>query len=196
MVYDLIPRHFPVLQGHGLTLRELVEDDLPAWLERRRDPEAAALAGDPPVSSMTELREGLEHHHNAFRSQEAIRWAIVPEAVGRSVGTIGLLHFDPASRSAAAGAAIGRRHWGQGIATRAGRLVLDFGFSRLHLRSIWAEVLPENQRVIRVLGKLGFTRAPGSTGRIANSDLDQAAITNATPGMIRYRLQRPEDIGT
>ncbi len=38
MPYDRIPDIFPVLQGGGLTLREMREEDLPAW-----------FAGTPPT---------------------------------------------------------------------------------------------------------------------------------------------------
>ncbi len=156
MPYDLVPDQFPTLHGDGLTLRELSEEDLRAWFGRLSDARAVALAGDPVATSMEDVIEGLQHHGNAFRRKEGLRWAIVPDSLGTSVGSIGFDDFSQHERSAGIGTAIGRAHWSAGIATRAGRLVLDYGFSALHLDRVWAVALPENARVVRVLEKLGF----------------------------------------
>ena len=155
-MYDRIPSNFPVLRGWGLTLRELHEQDLPAWFGRLSDTEAAGLAGDPVATSMQDAVDGLAHHLDAFRRREALRWAIVPDDVARSVGSIGLLDFDPAQQRASIGAAIGRADWNRGIATAAGRLVVDFAFGPLGLRTVDAVVFERNERVRRVLEKLGF----------------------------------------
>jgi RimJ/RimL family protein N-acetyltransferase len=158
MPYDAIPDSVPLLRGHGLTLRELAEEDLPAWLERRSDVEAAGLAGDPVVTSMDELVEGLRFQRRAFREKESVRWAIVPDELGVSVGSIGFSSFREADKSAEIGAVIGRAHWGRGIVTSAGRLVIEYGFGVLGLASVEAVALARNARVIRVLEKLGFER--------------------------------------
>ncbi len=154
--YDRIPSEFPVLHGCGLTLRELTEDDLPAWFERLSDAEAAGLAGDPVATSIQVAVDGLAHHLEAFRKREALRWSIVPDDSGRSVGSIGLVDFDPAARSASIGAAVGRADWDRGVATDAGRLVIDYAFGPLALHSLEAVVFERNGQVRRVLGKLGF----------------------------------------
>ena len=100
MDYNLFPTVFPVLHSEGLTLRELTDIDLPAWFERLTDPEAAELAGDPIAESMEDVISGLEYHAIGFRFKESLRWAIVPDYIGESVGTIGFNSFDPANDSA------------------------------------------------------------------------------------------------
>ena len=151
MANELIPDRFPELTGDGLTLRELTEADLPAWFARLSDAEAAGLAGDPVANSTNDVIEGLKYHHEAFRTKNGLRWAIAIDLESSNVGSVGLDNFSEDNRRAGIGAAIGRDHWSLGIATRAGRLVLDYGFSRLRLDAVWAVVLPENARVIRVL---------------------------------------------
>jgi RimJ/RimL family protein N-acetyltransferase len=171
---DNFPSRFPVLHGEGLTLRELVEDDLPAWLARLSDAEAAALAGDPVATSMKNVVEGLDHHRDAFRERSGLRWAIVPDELSASVGSIGFVRLNQSNRMAEVGAAIGRAHWGRGIATRAARLVLDYGFSTLQLAAVEAVVLPENARTIRVLERLGFAHLSGPcpSDRVVNGRRD------------------------
>jgi len=158
MSYDRIPKDFPVLLGEGMLLRELAEEDLPAWFARLSDVEAAALAGDPVAASINDVIAALEYHRNAFRVTEGIRWAIVPLEVGASVGSIGFAKLDQAKRSAELGYAIGRQHWDRGFATRAGRLALDYGFKTLDFKRVEALVMTSNAASIRVLQKLGFAR--------------------------------------
>ena len=158
MAFSRIPDVFPVLRGDGLLLREMTEDDLPAWFARLSDPGGAALAGDPLATSMQDVVDGLAYHRNAFRTKEALRWAIVPESVGASVGSIGLVTLDEANLSGEIGTAIGRAHWGRGFATGATRLVVDYAFGVLGIERIEAEALAVNGRSARVLDKLGFTR--------------------------------------
>ena len=158
MAYEPFPEAFPELTGEGLVLRELCEADLPAWFERLSDPQAAGFAGDPVATSMKAVIEGLAHHQTAFREKTGLRWAIVPNDLAGSVGSIGFVHLQQRTRTAEIGAAIGRAYWGLGIATRAGRTVLDYGFGTLALEAIEALVLPGNVRPLRVLKKLGFTR--------------------------------------
>jgi len=183
MPYDLVPDVFPVLRGEGLTLRELAEPDLPAWLARLSDAEAAALAGDPVATSMQVVVDGLAHHRAAFRAKEALRWAIVPDEVGASVGTVGFAELYEDERRGVIGAAIGRGHWGMGIATRAGHLLVAYGFRELGLSSIEAVVLEHNARVARVLGKLGFAcQGPAPTER---------RVDDSGGGSLLYVLRRP-----
>ena len=47
--------------------------------------------------------------------------------------------------------------WGQGYATEASRLLLDFGFSALPTATMWATADPENVASLRVLEKSGLT---------------------------------------
>lgn len=158
MSHHLIPDRFPVLVGEGLTLRELAEEDLPAWFARLSDPEAAMLAGDPIATSFDVVRRGLEYHRQSFQTKEGIRWSIVPDEIGFSVGTLGFSELSTIPGAASFGGAIGRAYWGRGIASRAGRLTLSFAFRELRLDHVWAVVLPENARSIRLLDRLGFAR--------------------------------------
>jgi RimJ/RimL family protein N-acetyltransferase len=48
--------------------------------------------------------------------------------------------------------------WGKGIATKAAKHLLDFGFGELSLHRIWATCLPENPASARVLEKVGMRK--------------------------------------
>lgn len=150
------PDAVPTLLGDMVYLRELTEDDVPAWFERASDAESAVLAGDPIPESIEMGARWLQRHRERFRQQAAIRWAIVPTGSADSVGTIGLTIASKEQRVAELGIVIGRACWGKGIGTSAARMVTDYGFSTLGLAEIQAELLQRNHASRRMLEKVGF----------------------------------------
>jgi len=61
-------------------------------------------------------------------------------------------------RCAELGFGIRRDLWGQGLATEAARLIVDFGFQALGLHRVTAGHHPDNRASARVLHRLGMTR--------------------------------------
>lgn len=65
---------------------------------------------------------------------------------------------DAEKRSAMIGYAIGRKWWGQGIATEAASAALAWAIAAFGLTRVWASTDARNVRSLRVLDKLGMTR--------------------------------------
>jgi [ribosomal protein S5]-alanine N-acetyltransferase len=137
-------------------LREVTEDDIPAWFERASDVESADLAGDPIPESVEQGYELLRRNRERFQQQIGIRWAIVPTGSTGSVGTIGFAITSKEERASEIGFVIGRADWGRGLCTAAAELILEYGFTELGLALVRAEVLQRNFASRRVLEKLGF----------------------------------------
>lgn len=154
-MYPLIPDRFPVLKAPGLTLRAPLPVDGDAWFARLNDPESLAMAGDDPVTDREVIDELLESITESFEAKERIRWGIVPDGIEHSIGTIGFA-LDWEDRRADIGGAIGRDYWGQGIMVRAAAAIVSYGFEKLDLRRIQADIWAENTRSRRVVEKLGF----------------------------------------
>ncbi len=158
MPYQKIPDEFPVLRHNGLLLREMNESDLPAWYARLTDAESAALAGDPVATSIRDVEAGLAHHRKAFREKNGIRWAIVPDELGTSVGSFGFANFDEPNLSVGLGGAIARIHWRRGFASVACAAIIEYAFDVLEIERIQAETLTVNAAAVGILEKLGFQR--------------------------------------
>jgi RimJ/RimL family protein N-acetyltransferase len=75
------------------------------------------------------------------------------------------------------------RYWGQGYATEAARLALDFGFRRIGLREIVSFTTVANWRSRRVMERLGMRRDP-------SEDFDHPRIAPGHPlrPHVLYRL--------
>jgi RimJ/RimL family protein N-acetyltransferase len=72
------------------------------------------------------------------------------------IGLCGLASIDSANKKAELGYWIGKNYWGNGYGKEAVRLMAHFCFSELKLNKIYAKVLTNNERSIKLLGKLGF----------------------------------------
>jgi ribosomal-protein-alanine N-acetyltransferase len=143
----------PPLKDHSLTLRRLSVDDAQDVFAYASDPDVARYTLWPPHTSEEFTRGFLR----MFTAPACLSWAIVPHEGGRVVGMVFLHSLNRHHARAEISFNVARNHWGQGIATRASRLVLGFSFTRLGLHRIEATCMPANVGSRRVLEKLGMT---------------------------------------
>ncbi len=158
-----IPDHvststIPRCPARSVRLRELIEEDIPAWFERATDIESADLAGDPVPGSIDLGIPWLQRQRDKFRQKVALRWAIVPIGSTVSVGTVGLTIMSDKEHTAEFGIVIARSYWSKGIGTSVTNLINSYAFTILGLTQIQAEVLQRNAASIRLLEKTGFQR--------------------------------------
>ena len=81
------------------------------------------------------------------------------EDVNNIVGCISLMGTDSAAKKAELGYWLERKLWGQGIATEAAKAMIEFGFNKLGLNSIYARFFDINPASGRVMEKCGMTYA-------------------------------------
>jgi RimJ/RimL family protein N-acetyltransferase len=88
-------------------------------------------------------------------------WAVVPDVVGRPVGTVLLLPLPGADGTMTDDAEIGwhlhPEHWGHGYATEAARAALDHAFQDLGLPVVNAIAYEGNTASFGVMRRLGMT---------------------------------------
>jgi len=85
-----------------------------------------------------------------------IEFAILVD--NKFVGTICLEKIDKINKKASIGYWVSKAYRGRGIATEAVKLIVDFGFNKLKLKRIYAEVKKGNIQSSRVLEKVGFEK--------------------------------------
>jgi RimJ/RimL family protein N-acetyltransferase len=124
-------------------LREVVEEDLPAFYEHQRDPEAAAMAAFPS----RDRDAFMAHWAKTLANESNLLWTI--ESDGEVAGNIGCWKADGHTF---VGYWIGRDFWGRGLATQA----LAELVGMVEERPLHAHVASSNLASIRVLEKNGF----------------------------------------
>lgn len=146
----------PTLVTRRLVLSSPVMGDAPAF---------ARWLGDFEVARMTAV---IPHPYTLADAEAYIRgdagrrvhnWTIRLD--GEPIGVIGLVEKPP---KLVFGYWLARPFWGRGLATEAGRAVLDHAFAALPFHEISACVFKDNPASLKVLEKLGFSDNFDCTG--------------------------------
>ena len=122
-----------------------------------------AYASDPEVARFRPLPDPYTRNNAAEFVERQMRtdWSANPEfaiVYGHRVIGGASLHVNLEHETGELGYLLGRRWWGQGLATEAARAVVDWGFRRFRLHKVYARAHVDNRRSWRVMEKLGMTR--------------------------------------
>jgi len=153
----------PRLTGVTVILRPFRESDLPAMSEALLDPEARILTGSvhdeaqayAPLSA-DEEKMAIDWFGRRNDHADRLDLAVVDKATGRCVGEAVLNQWDPGNESCNFRIFIGPKGRDRGLGTEATRLIVGYGFERLHLHRISLEVYAFNPRARRAYEKVGF----------------------------------------
>jgi RimJ/RimL family protein N-acetyltransferase len=147
----------PRLEAANVVLRGLEERDVPALFQVFSDPEVMRYWSSTPMQTEDEAAAYLRDIQDGLRTRRLFQWGIV---VGDDevIGTCTLYHLEHGHRRGEIGFALGRRHWGQGLASQALTALLEFAFGTLDLNRIEADADPRNERSLGLLERHGFRR--------------------------------------
>ena len=163
-----------------LVLREPTAADAADVLVFRGDPEVQRF-NDAALRSLAEAEAFIEYLLAEAAADLRRHWAL--ELSGRVIGLMGLHSWHPAHRRADLGYDLAREHWGHGYAAEAGRAVLRFGFATMQLYRVQAFTIADNERSVRLLHSLGFTRE--GTMRSFSFEDDGVYHDSAVFGLLR-----------
>jgi len=149
------------LKGKKVTLRELRQIDAEPLLAHRKCNLTFFEKTLPklPDCSLTPEYIGQEIERNRCRREEgsAYRFGVFENASGDLVGEAELSKPEKScDPRLGPHYAIGKRHCGQGYATEAVKLLLEYGFGDLQLDLVRTGVLPDNCAAVRILQNFGF----------------------------------------
>jgi ribosomal-protein-alanine N-acetyltransferase len=147
---------FPVLFTERLKLRQLSVDDFPSLIQLANNKKISSrIINIPHPYQEFHAVHRLRYVVEGFKSKEKFVFAIVLKDVNVLIGEISL-NQRPEENAYELGYWIGEPYWNQGYATEAIAKVIDFGFQRLTLHTIYATVDADNEPSAKVLVKNGF----------------------------------------
>lgn len=129
--------------SNTITLREVMQDDLPIFFEHQSDPIAAKMAAFPSRD-----REAFMAHWAKIMANENVTNKTILFN-GQVVGNVACFEMDGKWE---VGYWIGREFWGQGIASESLRQFLG----QITRRPLYAHVAKHNIASHKVLAKCGF----------------------------------------
>ncbi len=151
--WELAQAPAPAARVH---LRLPVDADAPALLAVFGDPEVMRYWSARPMQGLDEARALVARSHTGFEQGQALQWAIGRRDDDLAIGTVTLFELHGEQGRGSLGYALGRAHWGLGLAREAVSLALDVAFGVLGLRRIEADTDPRNLASARLLSALGF----------------------------------------
>jgi RimJ/RimL family protein N-acetyltransferase len=142
----------PVLHSERLVLRVPTEHDIPSIIAIAGDWEIASrLARMPHPYGEAEARFFLD----TIVPAELV-WLIVERSSDLVIGCVGIAQDDDSPETVELGYYVAREHWGRGIATEAGSVILAYGIGLVGRSRMTAGHFADNPASGRVLEKLGF----------------------------------------
>jgi RimJ/RimL family protein N-acetyltransferase len=110
-----------------------------------------------PFEKPEEAEEYIGSIDRGFAERTLFQWAITEPADDALIGTVTLTAWDRTHRHAEIGFVLHPDAWGRGYGSEAVRAVLAFGFERMDLHRVEAELDPRNAASARLLRGLGFS---------------------------------------
>lgn len=156
----MIPQ--PILNTSRLKLRPFSDTDAPRVAELANDEEVSRnlRSFDFPYS-LDDAKDWVGELPVEWEQGRSAVFAVCFEQAESHeqelVGAIGIV-LDQQSNRGELGYWVGRKYWGQGIATEASQSMLDFAFGQLGLNKVVAECLVRNPASARVIEKVGMVQ--------------------------------------
>ena len=149
---------FPVLETDRLVLRQVTDGDTDAVFLMMADPRVTRFLGRAPYLLPEEAARRVQMFESEFQARTGLGWAVTQRGGGQFMGICRYTRFSPFHARAEIGYLLRPEWWGQGFMPEAVSAALDFGFTKLGLHSVEANIDPENAQSRRLLEKLGFVQ--------------------------------------
>jgi RimJ/RimL family protein N-acetyltransferase len=149
-----------ILQEENLLLRPLKSEDLENIWPHVSDPEISEFMSWAPHTDKNETKEFLKRIENNFDNRTGITWAIIfnNEFCGIfSIIAITRTHRALVYNRAELAYWCGKKFQGQGIMSRAAKLVLRFAFNVLKLNRLVVSHFTINNASEKLIKKMGFS---------------------------------------
>jgi [ribosomal protein S5]-alanine N-acetyltransferase len=146
----------PVLQGDGVTLRELEHGDAETLAALFADPDVGRYI-PPPPATRGDFERFIGWAQSQRQSGTILCFGVVPEGATSAVGILQLHELEPPFRTAEWGFVFGRPYWGTGLFERGAKTLLGFAFDTVGVHRLEARAMAANARANAVLRRLGAT---------------------------------------
>ena len=142
-----------ILRTERLILREFGLSDAECFYRLNADPDVIKYTGDLPFNSIDDAELFLANY-NEYGKNGYGRWAVIDKESGSFIGWCGLKLNE--ENLIDLGFRFFKSVWGKGYATESARACLDYGFSKLNLKTIIARTMVNNIPSVKVLEKIGM----------------------------------------
>jgi [ribosomal protein S5]-alanine N-acetyltransferase len=152
--------NFPVLQTERLTLRELNLNDAKAIFRLRTKKEVVEFIDRKTLNNLSETRAFIDRISKLTSSNKGVFWVIESRNNQQVIGTIGLRNFEDEEDYAEIGYELEPSYQQKGFMSEASKVVIEYGFKKMELKTIEAFTHKNNRASIALLEKQKFVFEP------------------------------------
>lgn len=143
------------LQTEHLTLRPVLDEDLPFIFLGLSDPKVVAHYG-VSYTTLEETKDQLRFYNELLEKDRGMFWAVCDAKDGAFMGTGGYFRMDRKNRNAELGFWLLPEFWGRSYMAEALREICHYAFKEEGLHRLEAYIETENLACKRALSKLPF----------------------------------------
>lgn len=149
---------FPILITDRLVLRRKTQADAEAWYFFRTDPGMMKYLDKEPAKDLQEVKDLIKRVNEGEDLGDSIAWAISLKDNPEMIGSISFWRTMKEHHRAEIGYVLHTNFQGKGIMMEAAKVVLDYGFGKMKLHSVEANINPANDASRKMLERLNFVK--------------------------------------
>lgn len=158
LINESVFDEFPIIESKRLIFRNFLWSDTQKLFEIRSNDKVMNYMDTTKHQSIQDAMNLINSINTSFTEKKGINWAIVEKSSKQFIGYFGFWRMMKDHCRAEAGYALSPEYWGKGYMNEAMSKLIDFGFKKLKLHSIEANVNPQNTNSIKLLEKSGFKK--------------------------------------
>lgn len=147
---------FPVLETDRLILRSYDVTYASGLFELRTNAQVMAHMDAHPYKSEQDAVDMIEKNLQLFEQKNGIIWTLIEKSSNTYIGDFGYWRLIREHCRAEVGYLLHPDYWRKGFMKEAMNTLISFGFQRMNLHSIEANVNPENDASKHLLKSIGF----------------------------------------
>ncbi|MBS3090149.1 GNAT family N-acetyltransferase [Candidatus Pacearchaeota archaeon] len=144
----------PKLVGKRIILRKAIAKDIKDIVENAKDLAVAKYMYLPHPYKTKNAKKWVANQNK----KDSYDFTITIKKTGKIIGGVGLFIDKKEKGRAEIGYWLGKKYWRQGYGKEAATLLIDFGFQKLKLHKITADVFIINRASQKLLEGLGFKK--------------------------------------
>jgi len=158
MIEERYFEEFPTLETPRLLLRKLSLEDATYFQQIRSDERVMEFMDSNSHLEIENSEKFISENLENYAQKKAISWALIEKSSRNFIGDFSFWAIDRKNSRAEVGYVLRPEYWGKGFMKEALEEIFKFGFLKLNLHSLEANINPANNKSRSLLLKLGFVK--------------------------------------
>ncbi len=158
MVNEIYFTEFPELESDRLVMRKQSVADVDSIYILRSDKNVMKYMDSNCQQSRSEAEKFVSENTEVNANGKGLFWMLVERESGQVIGDFAFWQIDKNNRLTEIGYTLSPEYWGKGYMKEAMAMAIDFGFDKLGLHRIEANINPGNDGSRRLLQASGFIK--------------------------------------